>query len=317
MADENELHVIFGTGPVGLAIMDELLAKGKRVRMVNLRGQTSLPEDVELMSGNAIEADFSTRACEGASVVYQALNAPYTQWSRLFPPLQQGVIQGAAAAGAKLVTLENVYMYGKPGGQPLTEGTPYNAHTRKGGVRLAMTEELMQAHRDGKVRVAIGRASDFFGPRVLVSGMGERVFPPALEGKAAQVLGNPDMPHTYTYMPDIGKALVILGERDEALGQAWHLPNPQAVTTRRFVEMIFDEIGTEPKIQAPPKLILRVIALFNADLRESMEMLYQFEEPFVVDSSKFEAAFGMTATPLEEAIAATVAWYRGRLKIED
>lgn len=317
MADENELHVIFGTGPVGLAVMDELLAKGKRVRMVNLRGQTSLPEDVELMSGNAIDADFSTRACEGASVVYQALNAPYTQWSRLFPPLQQGVIQGAAAAGAKLVTLENVYMYGKPGGQPLTEGAPYNAHTRKGGVRQAMTEELMQAHRDGKVRVAIGRASDFFGPRVLVSAMGERVFPPALEGKAAQVLGNPDMPHTYTYMPDIGKALVILGERDEALGQAWHLPNPQTVTTRCFVEMIFEEIGTEPKIQVPPKLILRAIALFNADLRESMEMLYQFEEPFVVDSSKFEAAFGMTATPLEEAIAATVAWYRGRLKIKD
>ncbi len=317
MGNEKELHVVFGTGPVGLSVMDELLARGKRVRMVNLRGETPLPDGVESMAGNAIDPEFSTRACEDASVVYQALNAPYTQWSRLFPPLQQGVIQGAAAAGAKLVTLENVYMYGRPGGQPLTEETPYNAHTRKGGVRQAMTKELMQAHEAGKVRVTIGRASDFFGPRVLVSAMGERVFPPALQGKSAQLLGNPDMSHTYTYMPDIGKALVILGERDEALGQAWHLPNPETVTTRRFVEMIFEEIGAEPKIQVPPKLILRLIALFNADLRESMEMLYQFEEPFVVDSSKFEAAFGMKATPLEEAIAATVAWYRDNFKIED
>jgi nucleoside-diphosphate-sugar epimerase len=316
MADENGLHVVFGTGPAGLAVMDELLARGERVRMVNLRGQTPLPEGVELMSGNAIDTEFSTRACQGASVVYQALNAPYAQWSRYFPPLQRGVIEGVAAAGARLVTLENVYMYGSPGGKPLTEETPYHAHTRKGGVRQAMTEELMQAHKAGKVRAVIGRASDFFGPRVLVSAMGERVFPPALNGKAAQLLGNPDMPHTYTYMPDIGKALVILGERDEALGQAWHLPNPKTVTTRRFVEMIFEEIGAEPKIQAPSKPLLRMIAFFNSDLRATMEMLYQFEEPFVVDSSKFEAAFGMTATPLKDAIAATVAWYRGNLEVE-
>jgi len=312
MGNEGKLHVIFGTGPAGTAVMDELLARGARVRMVNLRGEASLPDGVELLAGNAADPAFSTRACEGASVVYQALNPPYTHWSMLFPPLQRGVIQGAAAAGAKLVTLENLYMYGRPGGKPLTEATPYGAHTRKGGVRTAMTIELMQAHEEGKVRTVIGRASDFFGPRVLVSGMGERVFPAALNGQTVQLLGNPDMPHTYTYMPDIGKALVILGERDEALGQAWHLPNPETVSTRRFVEMIFAEIGAEPRIQVPPKLLLRGTSLFNADLREVMEMLYQFEEPFIVESSKFEAAFGMTATPLEEAIATTVGWYRER-----
>lgn len=310
MDNDNGLHVIFGTGPVGLAVMDELLAKGTRVRMVNLRGQTPLPDDVERMNGNAADPVFSTRACEGASVVYQALNPPYSQWSMLFPPLQKGVIAGASAANAKLVTLENVYMYGKPNGKPLTEATPHNAHTRKGGVRTAMTLELMEAHEQGKVRAVIGRASDFFGPRVLVSAMGDRVFPAALDGNPAQILGNPDMPHTYTYMPDIGKALVMLGERDEALGQVWHLPNPETVTTRAFVDRIFAEIGTKPKMQVPPKLILRGISFFNVDVREIMEMLYQFEEPFIVDSSKFEAAFGMTATPLAEAIAATVAWYR-------
>jgi nucleoside-diphosphate-sugar epimerase len=151
-----------------------------------------------------------------------------------------------------------------------------------------MAEELLAAHKSGKVRTIQARASYFFGPR------------------------NPELPHSYSYMADIGKALVILGERDEALGQAWHIPNPKTVTTRQFIEMIYAELGQPAKIQVPPKLILRLIALFNGNLREVLEMLYQFEEPFIVDHSKFEQAFGNHATPLDEAIRQTVAWYRER-----
>ena len=156
--------------------------------------------------------------------------------------------------------------------------------------------------------MAIGRASDYFGPGVLVSAAGEQVFGRAVRGKSAQVAGDPDQPHTYTYAPDVGRGLVILGEREEALGQAWHLPSPETLTTRQFVEMIFEEVGKPARIQAAPKILLRAMGLFDPGMREMIEMLYEFEEPFVVDHSKFQQAFGEQATPLREAIGETVRW---------
>jgi nucleoside-diphosphate-sugar epimerase len=160
------------------------------------------------------------------------------------------------------------------------------------------------------VRVAIGRASDFFGPRVMTSAVGQQVFGRAVEGKGAQVAGDPDQPHTYTYAPDIGKGLVILGEREEALGRAWHLPSPETTTTRHFVEVVFEEAGMRARIQAAPKILLRALGLFNPALRQTIEMLYEFEEPFIVDHSRFARTFGNHATPLREAIGRTVRWYR-------
>lgn len=312
MGENGELHVVFGTGPVGLSVMDELLSRHERVRIVNRSGSASVPHGVEVVGGDATDADFAREASEGASVVYFALNPPYNRWPELFPGLQAGVLEGAASAGAKLVAMENLYMYGPTDGRPLTEDLPYAANTRKGRVRARMSEELMEAHRSGRVRVAIGRASDYFGPRVQVSAAGEQVFGRAAQGKSAQVAGNPEQPHTYTYAPDVGRGLVTLGEREEALGQAWHLPSPETVTTRRFVETIFEEVGKPTRIQAAPKILLRAMGLFNPALRETIEMLYEFEEPFVVDHSKFEQAFGEHATPLEEAIGETVRWYRSK-----
>ena len=314
---DNELHVVFGTGPVGLAIMDELVSKGKRVRVVNRSGRADVADDVEVVGGDAADPTFTREVSAGASVVYFALNPPYDKWPELFPPLQEGVLEGAASAGAKLVAVENLYMYGPTGGRPLTEDLPHAPNTRKGKVRARMSRELMEANASGKVLVTIGRASDFFGPCVLASAAGEQVFGRAVEGKSAQVAGDPDQPHTYTYAPDIGRALVVLGERDEALGRAWHLPSPETVTTRRFVEMIFEEVGHPARLQTAPKILLRAMGLFNPPLRETIEMLYEFEEPFIVDHSDFEAAFGMQATPLREAIGETVRWYQQGPKATD
>jgi nucleoside-diphosphate-sugar epimerase len=312
MTGNGELHVVFGTGPVGMSVMDELIREGRRVRMVNRRGRASVPEGVEVVGGDATDEAFAREASEGASVVYFALNPPYDKWPELFPPLQAGVLEGAASAGAKLIAMENLYMYGSTDGRQLTEDLPYAPNTRKGRVRARMSEELMEAHRSGRVRVAIGRASDFFGPRVLASAAGEQVFGRVVQGKSAQVAGDPDQPHTYTYAPDIGRGLVVLGEREEALGEAWHLPSPETLTTRQFVEMIFEEVGKPARIQAAPKIVLRALGLFNPGMREMIEMLYEFEEPFVVDDSKFEQAFGEHATPLREAIGDTVRWFRSR-----
>ncbi len=311
-----ELHVIFGTGPVGLAVMDELLSRGKQVRLVNRSGRAAVPTGVQVVAGDATDLAFTRQICSGASAVYQCSNPAYTEWVERFPPLQAGVLAGAAAAGAKLISMENVYMYGATGGKALVESLPYAAQTRKGKVRAAMAEALLTAHQQGRVRVAIGRAADFFGPRVRTSAMGERVFPAALAGKSVQLIGNPEMPHTYTYMPDIGKALVILGEEEQALGQVWHIPSAASVTTRQFLQMVGELIGKPVKIQTAPKLLLQFLGLFNADLREVLEMIYQFEQPFILDSSKFTQAFGQQATALPDAIQATVAWWRQNSTVE-
>ena len=311
MTDNGDLHVVFGTGAVGMSVMDELIRRGTwRVRMVNRNGRARVPDGVEVIGGDGTDEAFAREASKGASVVYFALNPPYSKWPELFPKLQAGVLEGAASAGAKLIAMENLYMYGPTGGRTLTEDLPHAANTRKGRVRAMMSQELMEAHRSGKVRVAIGRASDFFGPRVLTSAAGEQVFGRAVQGKSAQVAGDPEQPHTYSYAPDIGRGLVILGEHEEALGQAWHLPSPETVTTRQFVEMIFEEAGEPARIQAAPKILLRAMGLFNPGMREIIEMLYEFEEPFVVDDSRFEREFGEQATPLREAIQRTVRWYR-------
>jgi nucleoside-diphosphate-sugar epimerase len=313
MPDNGEFHVVFGTGPVGMSVMDALVQRGShRVRMVNRSGRASVPERVEILGGDATDEAFTREASRGASVVYFALNPPYDKWPELFPGLQAGVLEGAASASAKLIAMENLYMYGPTDGRPLTEDLPYAPNTRKGRVRARMSDELMEAHKSGRVRVAIGRASDFFGPRVLTSAAGEQVFGRALEGKSSQVAGDLSQPHTYTYVPDIGKGLVILGEREEALGQVWHLPSPETLTTREFVELIFEEVGKPARLQAAPKFLLRALGLFNPGIRETIEMLYEFEEPFVVDHSKFEQAFGEYATPLKEAIGETVRWYRSQ-----
>ena len=312
MADKDELHIIFGAGPVGRAITDELVRKGKRVRVVNRNGRASLPGGVEVVGGDATDPNFARRVSAGARVVYNALNPPYHRWPELFPPLQAGVLEGAAAAGARLVTMENLYMYGPTGGRTLTEDLPYAAETRKGALRARMSKELFAAHEAGKVRVTAGRASDFFGPRALQSAAGEQIFGRAVAGKSAQVAGDPDQTHTYTYVPDIGKCLVILGEHEDSFGHAWHLPSPETVTTREFIRRIFAEIGGDPGLQRAPRIMLRALGIFDLALRETIEMLYEFEEPFVVDHSRFTRAFGDHATPLDESIRRTVKWYRDR-----
>lgn len=305
-----ELHVIFGTGPVGRAIANELSLQGKSIRMVNRSGRKDIPQPIEVVSGDAHDHDFTRKAADGASHVYFALNPAYHLWLKEFLPMQASVLQAAIANNARLIAMENVYMYGDTHGKPMTEDTPFNAHTRKGKVRAQMHNDLMAAHQSGKVQVVTGRASDFFGAHVLESAMGERVFGYAIADKAPQLLGDPNALHTQTYMKDIGKALVLLAQTDDAYGQAWHIPNPRTVTQKAFVELVGKEIGKDLKPSIPPKIVLRMLGLFVKPVGEMIEMMYEFEHDFVVDSSKFERKFGNIATPLEDAIRETVDWYR-------
>jgi nucleoside-diphosphate-sugar epimerase len=306
-------HVIFGTGAIGLATFDALRRRGETARLVNRSGSARVPADVEVIGGDARDPAFTTTVAKGAQVIYQILSPPYAEWTAQFPLLQAGVLAAAEATGARLVVMENVYMYGRPAGSVLTEDRAYEAHTRKGKLRCRMARELLAAHEAGRVEVAIGRASDYFGPRGgAQSNLGDRLFPAALAGQTATVLGDPDQPHTYTYVPDIGQGLAVLGEHPDAPGQVWHLPNdPETRTTRQLVDIAYRQAGQpRSKLRRLPPVLLRALGLVNPTMRELVEMQYQFEEPFVVDSSKITNKLGVEATPVEEALGDTLRTYR-------
>ncbi len=310
---EEQLHVVFGTGQVGSALAARLTGMGLAVRTVSRDRPRALADGAHWRAADVTDPEAAADAAKGASVVYQCLNAPYNQWPELFPPLQRGVMAAAEQSGALLVTLENLYGYGPTGGRPMTEDLPLAATSIKGRTRAAMTGELLAAAETGRVRFVIGRASDFFGAGVTQgSTLGERVFGNALAGKRADFIGNPDLPHTYSYVPDIAAGLATLGTDARATGQVWHLPGPPTVTTRAFLDLVAREVGHPVTIRSVPKLALRALGLVNPMLRELAEVSYQFEQPFVLDTSKYESAFGAAGTPLAAAISATVAWYNTR-----
>ncbi len=310
----NELHVVFGTGPLGLAVMRELRRRDKPVRMINRSSRVRFDKDLQTEVGGIDAADpaRTREVCEGAAVVYHCIGLPYPRWTE-FPSIAAGIVEGAASAGAKLVYADNLYAYGTVD-RPMTENLPLNAITKKGRLRGGIAQSLMSVHNAGKVRVAIGRGSDFFGPFVTDAAMmGSRVFGRVLAGKSAQAVGDPDRLHTYTFIDDFGKALVTLGEREEALGKAWHVPSAPAITTRNFVEKVYVALGKPAKLSTAPRFVMALLARFDENVRELREMLYQFERDFVMDSSRFESTFGAQPTPLAQAIGQTLDWYRGRV----
>jgi nucleoside-diphosphate-sugar epimerase len=233
----------------------------------------------------------------------------------MFPPLQRNVLAAAECGDALVVSLENLYGYGPTGGRSMTEDLPLAATTSKGRTRAKMTEELLSASQAGRVRIAIGRASDFFGAGVTESTLGSRFFGSALVGGRADFIGNPDLPHTYSYVPDIAAGLVTLGTDERAVGQIWHLPGPETVTTRALLGLIADQVNHPVKMRIVPKSVLRVLGLVSPMMRELAEMSYEFEKPFILDTSKYESTFTTKTTPLSTAVSHTIAWYQAQRSI--
>jgi len=305
-------HVVLGTGAIGRAIAEELLRRGESVRMVNRSGRMDeSPAGVEVVASDLYDPANVREVTRGARVVYQSAQPRYSEWPEKFPSLQKSIIEGLTGSNAKLVIVENLYMYGDQNGKTMTEDTSYDAHTRKGRVRGEISRAALAAHKEGRVRVTTARGGNFFGPWGIDSTMGGRAFYPLLQGKPAQLIGRTNLPHSHTFVRDFGMALVILGEHEEADGQAWHVPNDQPkMTQAELVRMFAEEAGVEPKMSSMGKLMMTIGGLFVPEAKETVEMMYEFDKPFIIDSSKFERTFGLKATPMREAIRETVAWFK-------
>ncbi|UQZ32783.1 NAD-dependent dehydratase [Paenibacillus sp. PK3_47] len=304
------MHIVLGTGALGRSVIKELRKREEPFRAVNFSGRQTEPGDI-VVRADLMDPDQAKAAITGATVVYQCTQPPYNQWESRFERLQDNIIKAAMAAGAKLVAAENVYMYGDVDCE-IHEGLPYAARTKKGRIRAKLAEQLLELHHRGKLQAVLARGSDFFGPGVTDSSAGGRMFQPLIMGKAASIMGEPERKHTFTFIEDFGRALVTLGQSEEAYGEAWHVPNADAVPVTQFVELAARLAGVEPKIKPMGKGMLRIGGLFIPAARESIEMFYQFEKDFVVSSKKFTDRFGQRATPLEESLAVTVEWYRAR-----
>jgi nucleoside-diphosphate-sugar epimerase len=310
----NAENVVFGTGPLGLAVAGRLMSSGRTVRLVNRSGKADAPQGVEVVAADMTDLAAARKVCEGAAVAFHCASGPYGQWTQTLPPIMNGIIEGATAAGARLVYGDNLYAYGPVDG-PIREDLPYRPIGPTTRVRAEVATTLMNAHATGKVRGTIGRASDFYGPRGRQSKVGDGVFARALAGKPAQTLGDPDALHTYTFIHDFAAGLVTLAQRDEALGEVWHIPSAETITTRRFIEVVFQQVARPARLQTVPTLMISMLGVFLPPMRAVKETLYQSERPWVVDHSKFARAFGSRPTPHEQAIAETIAWFQGKLTV--
>ena len=305
------LHVVLGAGPVGRAVAAELRRHpGTRVRIASRSGRAV--EGAEARAADLLDPLQAARACAGAATVTFAAAPAYTRWPQDFPALQDAAIRGAAAAGAVLVAVENLYGYGRAG--TLREDDPLRATTRKGRVRAEMSGRLFAAHAAGEVRATAVRASDLFGPGMAVSALGERVWPSLIAGGPVGWIGDPDAAHSFTYLPDYARALVRAGAEPGAWGRAWHAPSPPDRTPREVIEHAARLIGRPaPPIRPMPRLVLRGLSLVSPLLREVAEMAYQFEAPFHMRADAWKAAFGDASTPWDDALRATLAAWAASL----
>lgn len=302
-------EVIFGTGPLGLAVMEELIKDNKNIILVNRSSKFSTPKNVQLVQCDALNKNSVMNVCQNANTIYHCLGLPYNQWKEKFPIVMDNIIAAAAHTGAKIVYGDNLYAYGPQKG-PLHENLEYNPVGDKTKVRAEVATKLMEAHNNGNVIATIGRASDFYGPQVKNAVLGERVFKNLLESKKVDLLGNPNVKHSHLFIQDFAKGLVKLGKEDRANGQIWHIPHEEAKTNLELVKMIADQLGVDPKFRIANKFIVSVGSMFSPFMKELKELMYQHTNVFIVDSTKYQKAFGSSYTPYKDGIEKTISWYK-------
>ncbi len=300
------LHVIVGKGPVGATTAELLAARGHRVRVLSRSGGTST-DTVEHRRVDATDARALTEATRGAAALYNAVNPAYHRWATDWPPVAAALLTAAERTGAVLVTMSNLYVYGRPG-RPMTPESPLAATDTKGRVRVAMWRDALAAHEAGRIRMAEARAGDFVGPQVppaqshLV-----RQLPALRRGRRAWVVGDPDVPRSWTYLPDVAATLAVLGTDERALGRAWHVPSNPPRSQRQALADLAGAMGRPPvPVSGMPWPLLSAVGVFAPVMREVVDVRHQFDQEFVLDATATTETFGLTATPWDEVLAATV-----------
>ncbi|WP_329104374.1 NAD-dependent epimerase/dehydratase family protein [Micromonospora sp. NBC_01699] len=300
------LHVIVGAGPVGSATATLLAERGDRVRLVTRRGSGPEHPAIERIAADASDPDRLTRLAAGATALYNCANPAYHRWPTDWPPLAHALLRAAEHSGAVLATVGNLYGYG-PVDAPMTEATPLRPNSVKGGVRVRMWQDALAAHRAGRIRATEVRGSDYLGAGAQTT-LTLLVLPKLLAGRRAVVPADLDAPHTWTYVGDVARTLVAAAGNERAWGGAWHVPSLPAESIRQVAARIAALAqAPAPRLTRMPAPVLWLGGVFDPTVRELREVAYQFNAPFVLDSSAATALFGIEPTPLDDALRETIA----------
>ena len=301
-----EMQTILGSGgPIGTEIAKALTKYTTNIRLVSRKPEKVNPGD-ELMAGDILDYATVDSAAKGSKVIYLTVGFPYNlkKWKEYWPKLVGNVIKACKEHDCKLVFFDNVYMYDKEYLSSITENTPINPPSKKGQVRAEVAEMIMQEVWTGSLTALIARSADFYGPGVKNNSLLiETVFKPLSKGKKAIWLGSAKYKHSFTYTPDAGKATALLGNTEDAYNQIWHLPtasNPY--TGKEWINEISKQMGRKPGYWPTPKWLVKLMGIFLPIMRESVEMMYQYDRDYVFDSSKFREHFNMEPTSQKQGI---------------
>jgi nucleoside-diphosphate-sugar epimerase len=302
----SDRHVIVGAGPVGRAVADVLAARGADVVLASRSGQGADVVGARRVAVDAADPEALSRLADGAQVLYNCVNPPrYDVWPTVWPPIAAALLAAAERTGAVLAVTGNLYPYGPVDG-PMVEGMPDAAPGTKAQIRAKMTADAFELHRAGRIRAVEVRGSDYMGGPLGDHAHVPRVIPAALKGKHVRVIGRADLPHTWTDVHDMGRALVAVADRESAWGRVWHAPSNAPRTQAEAVNDVLASVGKPAvRVTAYPKALLRVAGLFDGQMRELRETEYQFTRPYVMDSSAITTELGLQATPWEEVCRRT------------
>ena len=313
------LHVILGMGPIGTTTAAQLLEAGEEVRIVSRSGSPDRGDPAtagaQHVAADAADPAQLVRATQGADVLYNCANPAYHRWLTDWPPVADALLAAAEAHDAVLVAAANLYAYG-PSTGPMTESSPLVSTLPKSRVRAEMWLEALRRHESGRIRATEVRASDYMGPRALVtSHVGERLLEPLLAGRTIRPVGSADVPHTWTYLPDLGAALVAAGRTESAWGHAWHAPSPEPRSFREVAEAFAaaarrETRVPEPRISPVPLWTVAAMGVAVPMMREIHKIGYQFTRPFIMDSTASQRVLGLVPTPWETVATETIDWWR-------
>lgn len=296
--------IIGSGGAIGIPLARELRAYTSGIRLVSRHPQRVNEAD-ELIAGDVTDRDFLFKAIAGSEVVYLTVGFEYNLkvWQQTWPAFMKSVIDGCIRHGARLVFFDNMYLYARSAVPFMTEDAPIDPPSEKGKVRAAIYRLIMDEVEKNNLVALIARSADFYGPDNRNSALSLMVAQNLMKGKKAQAFGDIHKVHTYTYTPDAAKATAVLGNTPEAFDQVWHVPTTkERLTNNDWIALIAEELGTAPKVQTVPAWMIRLLGVFVPIMREFPEMLYQYDQDYIFDSSKIEKRFGLAATPPREGI---------------
>jgi len=304
--------VVFGYGAVGRETAGLLVERGENVRVAQRSSPQNLPAAVEFIATNVLDSESVERACSGSEAVICCIGFPYDAriWEKNWPKAMANLLAASEKAKARFIFADNLYMYGPQAG-PLAEDMPLTTYGRKPKVRADITKLWQAAHAEGRVEAVAVRASDFYGPDVATSVIASYGVKNLLAGKPAVVPFPAIHPHDITYVPDFARALVtLLDAPGEDYGQAWHVPNAPTRTYGAIITKAAELAGVEPQMRVIPAILLQAGGLFNRQTHELLEMRFQVDRPYLVNTQKFSNRFWGNATSFEDGLKATIDWYR-------